>query len=75
MYVAGADPYCIIKCEGEEVETPKIEDTVNPEWNARAIFYRSKMGSDLVVEVRMTGARWALMWRWRWYVWQGRDGL
>ncbi|KAL3848425.1 hypothetical protein ACJMK2_019283 [Sinanodonta woodiana] len=36
----GADPYCIISCEGEKVRTPTVKDTINPEWNCSAVFYR-----------------------------------
>lgn len=36
----GADPYIIIKCEGETVRTSTKQDTVNPEFGQSAIFYR-----------------------------------
>jgi len=38
--VSGADPYCIIKCEGEKITSSVKKDTVNPEWNTSAIFFR-----------------------------------
>ncbi|XP_013401269.1 calpain-5 isoform X3 [Lingula anatina] len=38
----GADPYCIISCEGEKVTTPVQKDTLNPGWDTAAIFYRKK---------------------------------
>ncbi|XP_064615134.1 LOW QUALITY PROTEIN: calpain-5-like [Liolophura sinensis] len=37
----GADPYCVISCEGEKVYTNVVKDNVNPEWNSSAIFYRT----------------------------------
>ncbi|PVD18725.1 hypothetical protein C0Q70_21276 [Pomacea canaliculata] len=36
----GADPYCIIKCEGETVYTRAIPNTVDPEWGESALFFR-----------------------------------
>ncbi|KAL4219876.1 Calpain-5 [Mactra antiquata] len=36
----GADPYCIISCEGEKVSTTVQNDTCNPTWNQSAIFFR-----------------------------------
>ncbi|XP_045199572.2 calpain-5-like [Mercenaria mercenaria] len=36
----GADPYCIIKCEGQKVTTSVKNDTCNPEWKQGAIFFR-----------------------------------
>ena len=40
LVIAGADPYIIIKCEGETVRTSTKQDTVNPEFGQSAIFYR-----------------------------------
>ncbi|KAK3094770.1 hypothetical protein FSP39_005995 [Pinctada imbricata] len=40
--VSGADPYCVISCEGEKVRTRTVEDTTNPEWNDTALFFRRK---------------------------------
>lgn len=36
----GADPYCVISCEGEKVYTPVLKDTLNPEWKTSVVFYR-----------------------------------
>ncbi|KAK7443283.1 hypothetical protein BaRGS_00040463 [Batillaria attramentaria] len=36
----GADPYCIISCEGEKVTTHTEKNTIDPEWGDSAIFYR-----------------------------------
>ncbi|KAJ8310510.1 hypothetical protein KUTeg_012375 [Tegillarca granosa] len=38
----GADPYCIVSCEGEKVYTPVCKDTTNPSWESAAIFFRKK---------------------------------
>ena len=32
----------MIECEGEKVTTKCCPDTLNPEWNQAAIFYRRK---------------------------------
>ena len=49
--VTGADPYAIVKVEGEEVRVPVVKDTLNPEWNWRMTFYRKKPGSEVRIEV------------------------
>ncbi|CAG5114859.1 unnamed protein product [Candidula unifasciata] len=36
----GADPYCIISCEGYKVTTSSSKDTTDPEWNTSGLFYR-----------------------------------
>ncbi|XP_064639206.1 calpain-5-like isoform X2 [Lineus longissimus] len=36
----GADPYCIIECEGHNATTKVCKDTLNPFWKQAAIFYR-----------------------------------
>uniref|UniRef100_A0A0B7B7Z1 Calpain catalytic domain-containing protein n=1 Tax=Arion vulgaris TaxID=1028688 RepID=A0A0B7B7Z1_9EUPU len=36
----GADPYCIITCEGQKVTTSDCKSTTDPEWNVSALFYR-----------------------------------
>ncbi|XP_048745136.2 calpain-5-like isoform X2 [Ostrea edulis] len=48
---SGADPYCIISCEREKVRTRTVEDTVNPEWNDSAVFYRRNMRKTLKVQI------------------------
>ena len=54
MFVfTGADPYCIISCEGESVTTAACKNTVNPEWNDGALFYRKDpIGSPIKIQVR-----------------------
>lgn len=50
--LTGADPYCIIICEGKKVRTPAVNDSVNPEWyNGSAIFYRKKLAKSIEIEV------------------------
>ncbi|XP_037777130.1 calpain-5-like isoform X2 [Penaeus monodon] len=46
-----ADAYCIIKCEGEVVRTPVEKGTSDPKWDTTAIFYRTKPGQPIVLEV------------------------
>ena len=36
----GADPYCVISCEGQKVTTRVVTNTTNPEWGDSAIFFR-----------------------------------
>ncbi|XP_052783914.1 calpain-5-like [Mya arenaria] len=36
----GGDPYCVIKCEGQQVYTSVKKDTLNPEWKQAAVFFR-----------------------------------
>ena len=45
-YFAGADPYCIVSCEREKVRTKTVQDTVNPEYGQKAIFYRKNPGKN-----------------------------
>lgn len=48
----GADPYCIISCEGQKVTTKAVQNTVDPEWGDAALFYRKKpVNSPLKIEV------------------------
>ncbi|XP_063586504.1 calpain-5-like isoform X2 [Penaeus indicus] len=46
-----ADAYCLIKCEGEVVRTPVEKGTSDPKWDTTAIFYRTKPGQPIVLEV------------------------
>ncbi|XP_047474396.1 calpain-5-like isoform X3 [Penaeus chinensis] len=46
-----ADAYCIIKCEGEVVRTLVEKGTSDPKWDTTAIFYRTKPGQPIVLEV------------------------
>lgn len=48
----GADPYCVISCEGEKVTTKVVDDTTCPEWNSSAIFYRkSALKKPLKIQI------------------------
>ena len=51
---AGIEAYCLIKCEGEKVQTKTTEKTSKPEWKDRVTFYRKKPLEDIVVEVSPT---------------------
>ncbi|XP_061192962.1 calpain-5-like [Saccostrea echinata] len=48
---SGADPYCIISCEREKVRTRTVDDTINPEWNESAIFYRRNMRKPIKIQI------------------------
>ncbi|KAL8625595.1 hypothetical protein ACOMHN_014683 [Nucella lapillus] len=48
----GADPYCVISCEGEKVTTSVESNTTNPEWNQSAIFFRrNPLKSPLKIQI------------------------
>ncbi|KAH3806764.1 hypothetical protein DPMN_135090 [Dreissena polymorpha] len=46
-----ADPYCIIKCEGQAIKTHYTEKTLNPNWNERATCYRKDPYKDITIEI------------------------
>ena len=47
-----ADPYCLIKCEGESVKSEVAKDTQSPKWkSASAIFYRSDPSKPIKVQI------------------------
>lgn len=48
---AGADPYVIIKCEGEKVRSPVKKNTVAPEFDVKGLFYRKKPGQPIIVQI------------------------
>ncbi|KAI3380734.1 hypothetical protein SNEBB_001556 [Seison nebaliae] len=45
------DPYVIIKCDKENVQSAAVSNSDNPEWNMSAIFYRKKTKKPIVVQV------------------------
>ncbi|KAI1903606.1 hypothetical protein AGOR_G00028930 [Albula goreensis] len=47
----GADPYVIISCEGSTVRSNIQSDTLEPQFDTRAIFYRKKPRKPLTVQV------------------------
>ncbi|XP_072033626.1 calpain-5-like [Amphiura filiformis] len=47
----GADPYVYIKCEGKTARSPVKDNTLNPEWDFQAIFYRKKPQNPIIVEI------------------------
>ncbi|EDV28402.1 Calpain-5 [Trichoplax sp. H2] len=52
----GASPYCIIKCGKESVRTPVIKETLNPKFDASAIFYlRNPNSAKAVIEIWSKG--------------------
>ncbi|XP_023226927.1 calpain-5-like, partial [Centruroides sculpturatus] len=51
LFFTAADPYCIVKCEGERIRTPICHDTLDPIWNVSAIFYRKSVDSPIKIQV------------------------
>ncbi|KAJ8306660.1 hypothetical protein KUTeg_015701 [Tegillarca granosa] len=49
--VKSLDPYVVIRCEGEKIQSESRTNTKNPEWNLRATFYRKKPMEPIVIEV------------------------
>ncbi|KAF2974937.1 hypothetical protein EK904_007030, partial [Melospiza melodia maxima] len=47
----GADPYVIIKCEGQKVRSPVQKNTVSPEFDVKGLFYRKKPGQPIIVQI------------------------
>ncbi|XP_040439706.1 calpain-5 [Falco naumanni] len=47
----GADPYVIIKCEGQKVRSPVKKNTVSPEFDVKGLFYRKKPGQPIIVQI------------------------
>ncbi|KAG7333067.1 hypothetical protein KOW79_003202 [Hemibagrus wyckioides] len=46
-----SDPYVIISCEGEKVRSPVHKDTLSPEFDVKAIFYRKKPKERIHVQI------------------------
>ncbi|KAJ8306658.1 hypothetical protein KUTeg_015699 [Tegillarca granosa] len=44
------DPYVVIRCEGEKIQSESRTNTKNPEWNLRATFYRKKPMEPVIIE-------------------------
>ena len=50
--VSAPDPYALISCEGREVKTPVIKDSLDPKWNTGALFFvRRPQKAQLVIQV------------------------
>jgi len=49
--IGKTDPYVTIKCEGETVKSSVVENSLNPEFNFSAIFYRKDPDKDILVQV------------------------
>lgn len=69
-HFGGADPYCIIKCEGEKVRSFTVKNNLNPAWNSSAVFYRRSANNPIKVQVsgpllsgtRKTFRTWGKSW-------------
>ncbi|GAA6091194.1 calpain-5a [Tachysurus ichikawai] len=46
-----SDPYVIISCEGKKVRSPVHKDTLSPEFDVKAIFYRKKPKDRIHIEI------------------------
>lgn len=68
----GADPYVIIKCEGQKVRSAVKKDTVSPEFDVKGLFYRKKPGKPIIVQVSVI---WGLEVRLHQAKQSGRDWL
>ncbi|KAG8431182.1 hypothetical protein GDO86_019301, partial [Hymenochirus boettgeri] len=47
----GADPYVIINCEGNKVQSPVLKDSLDPKFDVKGLFYRKKPGQPIIVQV------------------------
>ncbi|XP_033124994.1 calpain-5-like [Anneissia japonica] len=47
----GADPYVYINCEGHKVRSEVKKNSLNPEWEFSAIFYRTNLNKPIIVEI------------------------
>ena len=62
QYHTGADPYCIVKCDGQKADTPVIKNTLNPTFGTKVNFYISNpAASEVTVQVRRKETR-NLLW-------------
>lgn len=53
------DPYALISCEGREVKTPVIKDSLDPKWNTGALFFvRRPQNAQLVIQVWESNVFW-----------------
>ena len=43
--------YCVCYCEGHKVTTPVCKNTLTPQWNTGAVFYRRKPNAPIKVQV------------------------
>ncbi|MCI4379401.1 hypothetical protein PGIGA_G00227760 [Pangasianodon gigas] len=46
-----SDPYVIISCEGEKVHSPVHKDTLSPEFDVKALFYRKKPKEQIRIQI------------------------
>ncbi|XP_053478742.1 calpain-5a [Ictalurus furcatus] len=46
-----SDPYVIISCEGEKVRSPVHKDTLSPEFDVKALFYRKKPKERIHIQI------------------------
>ncbi|XP_076846907.1 calpain-5a [Brachyhypopomus gauderio] len=46
-----SDPYVVISCEGEKVCSPVHKDTLTPDFDVKALFYRKKSKGSILIRV------------------------
>ncbi|XP_069748966.1 calpain-5-like [Narcine bancroftii] len=47
----GADPYAVIKCEFSRIHTAIFEDTLNPQFDSKVIFYRKNPSLPIIIQI------------------------
>ncbi|XP_076435839.1 calpain-5-like [Babylonia areolata] len=47
----GADPYCVLVCEGSKVKTRVLDNTLSPSWGDSALFYRKHLNKPITIQV------------------------
>ncbi|KAL5020145.1 hypothetical protein ScPMuIL_003037 [Solemya velum] len=45
------DAYCVIRCEGEKVESAVVSSSSSPKWNVKATFYRKQPDKPIIIEI------------------------
>nr|XP_020479202.1 calpain-5-like [Monopterus albus] len=46
-----ADPYVIIRCEGEKVRSQVYKNTCDPVFDIKGLFYRKKASQPIIIEI------------------------
>ena len=49
--LGGADPYVLIKCEGEKLRSESVKNSLDPEWNFSVILYRHKPATGIKIQI------------------------
>ncbi|KAK1785148.1 hypothetical protein P4O66_018569, partial [Electrophorus voltai] len=46
-----SDPYVVISCEGMKVQSPVQKDTLTPDFDVKALFYRKKPKANILIQI------------------------